>query len=197
MPREEALLLVETNLGSILGTVRYMSPEQACGAQVDATTDIWSLGVVLYEMLTGHAPFSGDTPSEVMSAILEREPPPLTRYFAPAPAELHQIVDKTLRKDRKERYLSAHELLQALKNLRHKLEVEAELHPSTATPSWLHWTRSPTALVLGLLVAAMAVAVPFYWHRNLTTSSPPEKGIAVLPFLDLSETKDQEYFRLG
>src|SRR5438876_11024916 len=194
MPREEALLLVETNLGSILGTVRYMSPEQACGAQVDATTDIWSLGVVLYEMLTGHAPFSGDTPSEVMSAILEREPPPLTRYFAPAPAELHQIISKTLRKDRKERYPSADELLQALKNLRHKLEVEAELHPSTATPSWLHWTRSPTALVLGLLVAAMAVAVPFYWHRNLTTSSPPEKSIAVLPFLDLSETKDQEYF---
>src|SRR5438876_2428352 len=194
MPREEALLLVETNLGSILGTVRYMSPEQACGAQVDATTDIWSLGVVLYEMLTGHAPFTGDTPSEVMSAILEREPPPLTRYFAHAPAELHQIISKTLRKDRKERYPSAHELLQALKNLRHKLEVEAELHPSTATPSWLHWTRSPTALVLGLLVAAMAVAVPFYWNRNLTTSSPPEKSIAVLPFLDLSETKDQEYF---
>src|SRR5207249_5217175 len=80
MPREEALLLLETNLGSVLGTVRYMSPEQACGAQVDATTDIWSLGVVLYEMVTGHAPFTGNTPGEVMSAILEKEPPPLTNY---------------------------------------------------------------------------------------------------------------------
>src|SRR5436190_724886 len=192
-PRDEALLLVETNLGSVLGTVRYMSPEQACGAQVDKATDIWSLGVVLYEMITGHTPFTGDTPREVMSSILEKEPPQLTTYVAHIPAELQQIVSKTLRKDREERYRSAHDLLEALKGLRHKLEVEAELYPSTATPSWLRWTRS-TALVLGLLVAAMAVAVPFYWHRNLTTSSPPEKSIAVLPFLDLSETKDQEYF---
>src|SRR5438046_2164342 len=193
MPRDEALLLVETNLGSVLRTVRYMSPEQAFGAQVDKSTDIWSLGVVLYEMVTGHTPFTGDTPREVMSSILEKEPPQLTTYVAHIPAELQQIVSKTLRKDRGERYRSAHDLLEALKGLRHKLEVEAELYPSTATPSWLRWTRS-TALVLGLLVAAMAVAVPFYWHRNLTTSSPPEKSIAVLPFLDLSETKDQEYF---
>src|SRR5437867_6943946 len=85
IPRDEALLLVETNLGSILGTVRYMSPEQACGAQVDKTTDIWSLGVVLYEMATGYVPFTGDTPQEVMSSILEKEPPPLARYITRAP----------------------------------------------------------------------------------------------------------------
>jgi eukaryotic-like serine/threonine-protein kinase len=194
IPTDEALSLVETNLGSVLGTAHYMSPEQAYGAPVDKSTDIWSLGVLLYEMVTGNAPFTGDTPREVMSAILEKEPPPLTTYVAHAPAELQQIINGTLRKDREERYHSARELLEALKGLRHKLEVEAELQPSTATPSWLHWIRSPTALVLGLLVAAMAVAVPFYWHRNVTTSSPPEKSIAVLPFLDLSETKDQEYF---
>src|SRR6266480_3318683 len=192
-----SMTLAETNLGSILGTVRYMSPEQARGAQVDKGTDIWSLGVVLYEMVTGHVPFTGDTPAEVMSAILEKEPPPLTNYVAHTPAELQQIISKTLRKDREQRYHNANELLEAFKNLRHKLEVEAELQPSAATPSWLHWTRSPTALVLGLLVAAMAMAIPFYWHRNLTTSSPPEKSIAVLPFLDLSQTKDQEYFCEG
>src|SRR5437867_5706131 len=123
MAEKEALLLIETNLGSILGTVRYMSPEQAYGAPVDKGTDIWSLGVVLYEMLTGHAPFSGETPGEAMSSILEMEPPPLTSYVAHTPAELQQIISKTLRKDRKEPYQSAHKLLEALKDLRHKLEL--------------------------------------------------------------------------
>jgi eukaryotic-like serine/threonine-protein kinase len=107
MPRNEALLLVETNLGAVLGTVRYMSPEQACGGQVDNSTDIWSLGMVLYEMLTGYAPFTGDTPAEVMSAILEKEPPPLANYVAHPPAELQQIISKTLRKDRGQRYRAA------------------------------------------------------------------------------------------
>src|SRR5215472_7904976 len=72
MPRDEALLLVQTNLGAVLGTVRYMSPEQACGGQVDKSTDIWSLGVVLYEIVTGKTPFTGDTPQEVMSSILDK-----------------------------------------------------------------------------------------------------------------------------
>jgi eukaryotic-like serine/threonine-protein kinase len=193
-PRDEALSLVETNLGSILGTVRYMSPEQACGGQVDKRTDIWSLGVVLYEMATGNAPFTGDTPKEVMTSILEKEPPPLTHYIAHAPAELQQIISKTLRKDREERYPSAHELLQALKDLRHKLEVESDLARAAAAPSWLRWPRSPAALALVVLVAALALAFPFYCHRNVTKSLPPEKSITVLPFLDLSETKDQEYF---
>src|SRR6266436_6906120 len=183
MPRDEALLLVGTNLGSILGTVRYMSPEQACGGHVDKRTDIWSLGVVLYEMLTGHAPFTGDTPQDVMSSILEKEPPPLTRYIARAPAELQQIINKTLRKDRGQRYDSANELLQALKDLRRKLDAEFE---RAAAPLWLRWARSPAALVLVLTIAVLALALPFYWHRNLATSLPPDKSIAVLPFENLS-----------
>ena len=193
-PRDEALSLVETNLGSILGTVRYMSPEQACGGQVDKRTDIWSLGVVLYEMLTGHAPFTGDTPKEVMSSILEKEPPPLTHYIAHAPAELQQIISKTLRKDRKERYHSAHELLQALKDLRRKLEADLE---RAAAPLWLRWARSPAALVFVLTIAALALALPFYRHRNLATSLPPDKSIAVLPFENLSDEKEHAAFADG
>jgi TolB-like protein/Tfp pilus assembly protein PilF len=124
-PKDEALLLVETNLGSILGTTRYMSPEQASGAPVDKRTDIWSLGVVLYEMVTGYVPFTGDTPGEVMSAIVEKEPRPLTSYIKQTPVELQQIVSKALRKDRAQRYGSAHDILQALKDLRRKLEFES------------------------------------------------------------------------
>jgi eukaryotic-like serine/threonine-protein kinase len=196
MPKEETLLLVETNLGSILGTVPYMSPEQARGTPVDKGTDIWSLGAVLYEMVMGHEPFIGNTPREVMTSILEKEPPPLTSYIKRTPVELQQIISKALRKDRSERYQSAGEMLQALKSLRHKLELKAELECST-TPSWLRWTRSLAALMLVLLVFALALALPFYWHRNLVTSLQPEKSIAVLPFSNLSKEEENAFFSDG
>src|SRR5205809_828604 len=194
-----SMRLAETNLGSILGTVRYMSPEQACPAVggIDKGTDIWSLGVVLYEMVTGHAPFTGDTPREAMSSILEMEPPPLTSYLVHTPAELQQIISKTLRKEREERYQSAYELLEALQSLRRSMEFKAALERSTKAPLWLRWTRSPTALVLLLLVAALALALPFYWHRNLTPISIPEKSIAVLPFENFSDNKENSYFAAG
>jgi serine/threonine protein kinase len=191
-----SMTLAETNLGSILGTVRYMSPEQACGAHVDKSTDIWSLGVVLYEMVTGHVPFTGDTPREVMSAILEKEPPPLTRYVAHPSAEVQQIISKTLRKDREQRYHSAHDLLKALKDLRHKLEVSSELERAT-TSSRLRWARSPAALFLALLVLALALAFPFYRHRNMATGLAPEKSIAVLPFENLSRDPENAFFTNG
>jgi len=194
IPTDEALLLVETNLGSILGTVRYMSPEQARGAPVDKRTDIWSLGVVLYEMITGHAPFTGDAPREVMTSILEIEPPPLTSYIAETPVQLRQIVSKALNKEREERYQSALEPLEALKSLRRGMDFKTELGRSTASPLWLRWTRSPTAVALLLLVAALALALPFLWHRNVTTNSPPAKSIAVLPFENFSDNKENSYF---
>ena len=193
----ESTTLAQTNLGSILGTVRYMSPEQTRGAQVDKRTDIWSVGVVLYEMFTGQAPFTGDTPAEVMSSILEKEPPPLGSYVAHTPVECQQIINKTLRKNPEERYQSVDELLQTLKGLRHKLQVEGELQRWSAARSWLHRRPVLAAVPLLLLVVVLALALPFFWHRNLPTSPPSEKSIAVLPFENLNKDEENAFFAGG
>ena len=160
IPTDEALLLVETNLGSILGTVRYMSPEQARGAPVDQRTDIWSLGVVLYEMVAGHAPFTGETPRETMRSVLETEPPPIANYISQIPDELQQIITKALRKDRTERYQSAHELLEALQNLRRGMEFKAALGRSTSARSWLRWTVMTAALLALAAIVAGYLCFP-------------------------------------
>src|SRR4029077_17204631 len=196
-PRDEALSLVETNLGSILGTATYMSPEQARGAPVDKRTDIWSLGVVLYEMVTGHAPFTGDTPAEVTSAILQKNPPPLTRYVANAPVELQQVVSKSLRTNREEHYHDVLALLEALKGLRRKLEFQAELEGWPADRSWLRRMRPLTTVLFILLLAALALALPLYWHRNVTRATSLDKSIAVLPFENASKEPNSEYLSKG
>lgn len=119
--------LVNTEKGVVMGTAKYMSPEQARGLEVDARTDIWSLGVVLYEMVAGRPPFDGATYSDVLVAVLDREPQPLAQV-APGliPAELQRIVRKALRKDREERYQTVKDLALDLKNLGRELEVETD-----------------------------------------------------------------------
>jgi eukaryotic-like serine/threonine-protein kinase len=121
---------VDTDPGTVMGTAQYMSPEQARGLKVDGRTDVFSLGVVLYEVVAGRAPFEGTTATDLIISIVEKEPAPLTRYSADVPAELQRIVNKALRKDRETRYQTVKDLLIDLKGLREELEFAAELERS-------------------------------------------------------------------
>src|SRR5690349_19047087 len=120
-------VLVQTDAGVVMGTSHYMSPEQARGRPVDARSDIWSLGVVIYELVAGRTPFEGETSTDVIVAITQKEPPPLARFAPNVPAELEWIIMKALRKDRDERYQTIKELLTDLRRLKQRLEFETEL----------------------------------------------------------------------
>ncbi|MFN2532032.1 MAG: protein kinase, partial [Pyrinomonadaceae bacterium] len=122
--------VVKTDPGKVMGTAHYMSPEQTRGLELDARTDIWSLGVILYELIAGRVPFGGSTASDVVANILTTEPVPVQRYSAEVPAELQRIIKKSLRKDPNERYQLAREVALDLKNLKRELEINAEIERS-------------------------------------------------------------------
>ncbi|OLE54805.1 MAG: hypothetical protein AUG51_06800 [Acidobacteria bacterium 13_1_20CM_3_53_8] len=124
--------MVRTAPGLVIGTAAYMSPEQARGLTVDERTDIWSLGVVIYEMITGQAPFEGDTPSDLIASILKTEPLPLASLAPDTPNEIVRIVTKALRKNREERYQVVKDMLLDLKSLKEELEFQARLEYAVA-----------------------------------------------------------------
>jgi len=142
-PDATTLALVNTEPGSILGTVAYMSPEQAAGREVDARGDIWSLGVVLYEMITAQTPFQGASKSHIIVAITDHEPPPLTQFKSDAPEPLEWIISEALTKDRDERCQTAKELLGKLRRL--KQRIESGTLPTS--PSDLNRSISPTSSI--------------------------------------------------
>jgi soluble lytic murein transglycosylase-like protein len=162
----EAHARTHTEAGLVMGTVNYMSPEQARGLPVDERTDIWSLGVVLYEMLTQRLPFSGATRMDTMVAILDRDPAPLCEvaadHYSGSP-QLQQIVDKCLRKETADRYRTANELLAELKSCGGEISsgrtlIEPAKQTVTADPAAVSGSRYvwPTLVVVALLIAALA-----------------------------------------
>src|SRR6266568_6160987 len=126
---------MDTRLGLVLGTAHYMSPEQARGQKVDARSDIWSLGVVLYEMVGGSPPFRGETPSDCIASILTTEPPPLSGVLPDVPPQLESILQKALRKKSDERYQTIKEMLADLRILKGKLETESSLQTKARAES--------------------------------------------------------------
>ncbi|HEX6728877.1 MAG TPA: protein kinase [Pyrinomonadaceae bacterium] len=126
-PEAQTKAMINTGAGIVIGTAHYMSPEQAKGIELDVRTDLWSLGVVLYEMITRRQPFTGDTPTETISLILQKDPTPITQHVSEVPGELERLVHKALAKDREERYQTAKDLLVDLRALKRKLEVDAEM----------------------------------------------------------------------
>ena len=180
-PDDSTRALVKTGTGVVMGTVAYMSPEQARGLSLDARTDIWSLGVVIYQMLTGSAPFSGATSSDTLVSILEREPRSLQSFSPELPEELEWIVTKALTKDFDDRYQTAREMLNDLHRLKQRLSVAAELERSVAPQpserSDAERATSPDAAVIAssrprskrwlvgaiLLVAMVALASAIIW----------------------------------
>jgi serine/threonine-protein kinase len=217
---------VNTDRGMIIGTARYMSPEQARGQEVDARTDIFSLGVVLYELTTGHLPFEGSTPMDVLASILNQEPPPLALYSPAAPVELQRIVSKALRKERDERYQVVKDLLLDLKSLKQQLEVELAQEIPTAKESEVtsgqevvqsgsseasetgdvaRTTSSAEYLVSSikrnkraalLVMVTLVIALAGVAYLSLGRK-PTIDSIAVLPFVNAGADPESEYLSDG
>ena len=167
---EPTRTMAVTDPGSLVGTVGYMSPEQARGTDVDARTDIWALGVVLYEMVTGRPPFTGETRSDVLVAILDREPAALSQLQPAAPQELHRIVRKCLRKDADARYQVMKDLLLDLQSLREELPSSGVSSVVVPPLSQRPGLRVPWMAVLAVLIAAAAAG--YVWWRTREAATP-------------------------
>src|SRR5436189_5092486 len=191
--------VLQTRPGLVLGTAHYMSPEQARGQKVDARSDIWSMGVVLYEMVGGSPPFRGETRNDSIASILTTEPPPLSGVLPDGPCKLESILQKALRKKSDERYQTIKEMLADLRNLKGELEAEGSSPQTKARAesiaSKIKRHKRGMLLTLVAILAAAAFAYSFFFVAP--APSPNEKSIAVLPFQNRSEDKSNAYFTDG
>lgn len=197
----EASTWANTQPGMVFGTLHYMSPEQARGQPVDAQTDIWSLGVVLYEIVSRQAPHLGESASDVLVSILERDPPPLTRYAPEAPAELARIVQKCLQKDRKQRYQSAEDVLSDLKRLKRDIDSRATaptmIVDSRPPITFLTRRRATAAIVLMVVLVGVVLAYTLLYRPSNAPGVAEIRSLTVLPLKNLSGDSAQDYFADG
>jgi len=182
-----------TRAGTTLGTVMYMSPEQASGQEVDERSDIWSLGAVLYEMVTGRPPFEGEHEQAIIYSILNQTPEPVGSLLPGAPKDLERILMKALAKNPAERYQQMSEVAADLDILREGLgtKAKATAAPAGRAPRPHVWIGLATVIVVAIL--AIVLGRPYF-------SKPHEKAItsiAVLPLQNLSRDPGQEYFSDG
>jgi serine/threonine protein kinase len=204
-----------SEVGMVMGTARYMSPEQARGVDVDARSDIFSLGSVMYELVTGKSAFEGETASDVIAEILKVEPPPPAELAPEVPPEIERIIGKALRKDRDNRYQNVKDLLIDLQDYKKEAEFQAKLQqglrperaragwttrtPSRAIPpphsareaSFLHnWWLAPIAASL-LALLATGYFLASKWYGSPTAARP--RSLAVLPFRNLKQDPETDF----
>jgi TolB-like protein/tRNA A-37 threonylcarbamoyl transferase component Bud32/Flp pilus assembly protein TadD len=180
-----------TQAGALIGTVPYMAPEQLRGQPADARSDVWALGVMLYEMVAGARPFQGQTSFELSSAILNQVPPPLSPAV---PTQLGAVIERCLAKEPGQRYQQGSEVRAALE----------AVHSGAAIPAWPTWkyalSRRRWLVLVAALAAVFAVLAALNFERlrtRLTGGAPRIRSLAVLPLENLSGDPEQEYFADG
>ncbi len=208
-----------TNPGMVIGTANYMSPEQAKGKEIDARSDIFSFGIVFYEILTGKRAFEGETALESISSILKDEPKPISQFLPEVPSEIERIVNKTLRKDREERYQTAKDLLIDLKDAKQSLEIQNLMERSIFPNQDANKTQILQATTLdeinqaktnqtvvsnpntkyfaaALLTLILAIG-GFFGYKYLSPTTNQINSIAVMPFENKNSDADTEYLSDG